>query len=274
MGNRIFCTIAFIVVSLIANAQVELKTKKIGSIQQKQEERTNSDKKGHGGRGGVIIERIKNLKADRVELYSNVIKRFGRWEGYGKPISLDYASHLRYYYKLTFIGNSKHPNRMQAYDGYHQLTSNHTIGTYLVDQTSDKDEDADSIWINKLKNVAQWDFVYNEKGDISIERAYDTNGELVYSFYPVKIGSRVAGTFTDAWGMPARLRKTGGAQVVYVSYDKNGYESLHEFYDEDGFRQKNRDGAYMSRMTNRSDGLILTKASCNIVGQRMIDIFV
>lgn len=273
MGNRFLYTIMFIVVSLIANAQVELKTKKIGSIQQKQEERTNSDKKGHGGRGGVIIERIKNLKADRVELYSNVIKRFGRWEGYGKPISLDYASHLRHYYKLTFIGNSKHPNRMQAYDGYHQLTNDHTIGTYLVDQTSDKDKDADSIWIDKLKNVAQWDFVYNEKGDISIERAYDTNGELVYSFYPVKIGNRVAGTFTDAWGMPAKLRKTGGAQVVYVSYDKNGFESLHEFYDEDGFRQKNRDGAYMSRMTNRTDGLILTKASCNIVGQRMIDIF-
>lgn len=272
MNNRGFFLFLFITFGIVANAQVDLKTKKTGSVQQKQEERVNDDKIGRGGRGGIIVEKIKQIKADRVELYSNVIKRFGRWEGYGRPISLDYASHLRFYYKLTFTGNSKYPNRMQAYDGYHQLTTN-TLGTYLVDQTSEKDKDADSIWINKLKTVAQWDFVYNEKGDICIERAYDTNGELVYAFYPVKIGNRVAGTFTDAWGMPAKLRKSGGAQVVYVSYDENGFENLHEFYDEEGYRQKNRDGAYMSRITNRADGLTLAKASCNIAGQRMIDIF-
>ena len=269
MVNKLFSIIFFLTFCIIVNAQVELKTKKTGNVQEKQEEKNTE--RGRGGRGGFIVDTIESIKSDRVELYSNVIKRYGRWEGYGKPISTEYASHLECYYKLTFKGKSNYPIRMQAYDGYHQLTRNHSIGTYLVNPNSETDKDADSIWVEKLKNVAQWDFVYNEKEEISIERAYDINGKLVYSFFPVKIGSRVAGTFTDAWGMPARLRKSGGSQVVYVSYDKNGFESLHEFYDEDGFRQKNKDGAYMTRMTYRADGMMLTNASCNIAGKRMID---
>lgn len=254
---------------------VTLKMKR-DNVQNKQEvsqDDTSIGRGGRGGRGGTTTGGMEEIKADRTELYSQVIKRYGRWEGYGKPITKEYASHLPCYFMLTFTGSSKYPIRMQAYNGYHKLTTDHGLGTYLVDKNGETDTDADSTWIEKLKTITQWDFVYNEKNEISIERAYDTNGKLIFAYYPVKLGNRVAGTFTDAWGMPAKLRKNGGAQVVYVSYDENGFECLHEFYDEQGYRQKNKDGSYMSRMTNRSDGLTLTKASCNITGQRMIDSF-
>lgn len=212
---------------------------------------------------------------ETVLLYSKLVKRYGRWEGYGKPISKDFASHLDCYYRLTFLNDNKYPSRMEAYDGYHHLTTNHNIGTYLVNQNSETDKGADSIWVEMLKNVCQWDFVYNEKNDIVMERAFDKDSTMVYTYHPSKIGSKTAGTFTDAWGMPARLRSdsTGGGNVVYISYDKNGFESLLEFMDKDGFRQTNKDGAYMTRKTYTKNGLQISDASCNIVGELMIDNF-
>ncbi|MBR4925107.1 MAG: hypothetical protein IKZ61_05060 [Prevotella sp.] len=273
MRKKILLAAVLSIFFITANAQVDVKTKKKENVQQTSNSRTGSRTLGNGKRGGTNTERITNIKADRTELYSQVVKRYGKWEGYGKPLTMNEASHLRWYYKLTFTGNSKYPSRIQAYDGYHRLTTNHSIGTYLVNQNSDNDQEADSTWVAKLGTVAQWDFVYNTKGDISIERAYDANGDLVYSYYPVMIGKRMAGTYADAWGMPAKLRKAGSAQVVYITFDENGFEKKHEYYDELGFRQKNEDGAYMVSMTTRSDGMVLSRASCNINGQRTIDNF-
>lgn len=274
MNIRVFLTLVMGAFILTANAQVDIKTKKKENTQQspKEGDAVGDDLESRGGRGGVKTERMQAIKATRTELYSRVVKRYGRWEGYGKPITKEYASHLRVYFKLTFAGSDKYPTRLQSFDGYHRLTTNHNIGTYLS-SGSDKDQGADSIWAEKLKTVCQWDFVYNDKNEASVERGYDADSNLVYSYYPVKIGPRTAGTFTDAWGMPAKLRKAGGAQVVYISYDENGFENLHEFYDEQGFRQKNSDGAYMARMTNHPDGLVLSKASCNISGEKVLDNF-
>ena len=255
---------------LTAHAQVELKMKKRDGLQQ--QKKTGDGPLSGGGRRDNSGERMGKIKADREVLYADAVKRYGRWEGYGKPISKEYASHLRSYFKFTYVKGAKYPTRLQAYDGYHNLTTNHSIRTYLNKGDSD-DQSADSLWTEKLNSVVQWDFVYNEKDEISIERAYDADGKLVFSYYPVKIGNRVAGTFTDAWGMPARLRKQGGAQVVYITYDKNGFECLQEYYDEKGFRQPNQDGAYMSKTIYRPDGLGISSTSCNIVGQPMIDRF-
>ncbi len=219
------------------------------------------------------IEQMDTIIPDRIERYAEVVKRYGRWEGYGRKLTEDQASHLTYYYQLTYVAGSKYPARMEALDGYHKLTVDHNIGTYLANQNDENDKTVDKAWQEKLGTVCQWDFIYNEKGDIAVERAYDSDGNLVYAYHPVKIGNRVAGTFTDAWGMPAKLRQDSCAQVVFVSYDKNGFESLHEFYDEQGYRQKNKDGAYMVRIQNSDDGHVLSKASCSITGELMMDVF-
>lgn len=256
-----------------AFGQVDLKIKKQQNVQNKVEASSILSGRGAGSNAGrPAVKKISQVKADRELLYAKVVKRYGRWEGYGKPVSREYASHLECYFKLTYTGGSKYPARMQAYDGYHRLTTNHGITTYLVNPNS-IDDGADSLWAEKLATVTQWDFVYNEKGDVFCERAYDADGEFVYAFYPVKAGKRTAGFFTDAYGRPAKLRKEGQAQVVYVSYDKNGFANLLEYYDFNGYRQPNKDGAYMSRMTNSPDGLVVSQGSCNIAGRWMIDIF-
>ena len=226
--------------------------------------------------GGGTTEtppQIETIIPDRIERYAEVVKRYGRWEGYGRKLTEEQASHLTYYYRLTYVAGAKYPSQMEALDGYHKLTTGHGIGTYLANQNDNNDKTVDKAWQKKLGTVCQWDFIYNKKGDIAVERAYDGDGNLVYAYHPVKIGNRVAGTFTDAWGMPARLRQDSCAQVVFVSYDENGFESLHEFYDEQGYRQKNKDGAYMVRIQNAKDGHALSKASCSITGELMMDAF-
>ena len=219
--------------------------------------------------------KIEAIRKGEERLYAKLVKRYGRWEGYGKPISKDFASHTSYYYRLTYLDGGKYPARIEALDGYHQLSANHDMGTYLVNQFSETDKGADKEWVEKLKSVCQWDFVYNSKEEVVMERAYDWNGNMVYSYYPVKVGDKVAGTFTDNLGMPAKLRSDsiGGGNVVYISYDENGFESLLEFMDENGYRRTNKDGAYMTRRTYTNEGLQLSDASCNIAGVRTIDNF-
>lgn len=221
------------------------------------------------------VIKIEAIRKGEKRLYAKLVKRYGRWEGYGKPISKDFASHMSCYYRLTYLDGGKYPARIEALDGYHQLTTNHDMGTYLVNQFSETDKGADKEWVEKLKLVCQWDFVYNSKGEVVMERAYDRNGNMVYSYYPVKVGDKVAGTFTDNLGMPAKLRSDsiGGGNVVYISYDENGFENLLEFMDENGYRRTNKDGAYMTRKTYTKEGLQLSDASCNIAGMRTIDNF-
>lgn len=221
------------------------------------------------------VIKIEAIRKGEKRLYAKLVKRYGRWEGYGKPISKDFASHMSCYYRLTYLNGGKYPARIEALDGYHQLTTNHGIGTYLVNQFSDTDKGADKQWVEKLQSVCQWDFVYNSKGEVVMERAYDWNGNMVYSYYPVKVGDKVAGTFTDNLGMPAKLRSDsiGGGNVVYISYDENGFENLLEFMDENGYRRTNKDGVYMTRRTYTKEGLQLSDASCNIAGVRTMDNF-
>ena len=63
----------------------------------------------------------------------------------------------------------------------------------------------------------------------------------------MKVGDKVAGTYTDNLGMPAKLRSDsiGGGNVVYISYDENGFENLLEFMDENGYRRTNKDGGFL-----------------------------
>ena len=263
-----FLTIAFIVE---ANAQ-GLDRSSFLTGRSKKAEKTTTDNiftSGHTKPG----ETITKIEPDRVQRYAKVVKRYGRWEGYGKELTEKQASHLHRYFRLTYVAGAKYPARMEVLDGYHKLTTNHSIGTYLANHDDDDDTTIDSLWKEKLSTVCQWDFSYNEKDEIVRERAFDSDGNLVYAYHPVKIGDRVAGTFTDAWGMPAKLRQEGSAQVVYITYDDNGFECLHEYYDELGYRQKDKDEAYIVRIENSKDGLVLSRASCNIAGQRMIDIF-
>ena len=106
---------------LTAHAQVELKMKKRDGLQQ--QKKTGDGPLSGGGRRDDSGERMGKIKADREVLYADAVKRYGRWEGYGKPISKEYASHLRCYFKFTYVKGAKYPTRLQAYDGYHNLTT-------------------------------------------------------------------------------------------------------------------------------------------------------
>lgn len=74
--------------------------------------------------------------------------------------------------------------------------------------------------------------------------------------------------------MPVKMRKDSleaGANYVHITYDEQGNEILYEYMDEQGYRAKNKDGAYMTKKEYDKDGLQIKEASCNAIGNYMID---
>lgn len=212
--------------------------------------------------------------AEQEAYYAQVIKRSGWFEGYRK-LNREEASHLSCYYRLSKTGSAtEHWTRLEAYDGYHKLTSDHSIRTPLLNQFDDDDEGANEQLKERLKTVCQWEMISDESGKmVTQERAYDLSGNLIYCYNPVWIGSnKVAGSYTDEYGLPIKLRKDG-YNYLHITYDHRGFEVLYEFMDENGYLGKNKDGAYKTKKEYNDDGLQTLEASLNAVGNYMIDNF-
>ncbi len=224
----------------------------------------------------ISTKREHNKIKKEPELYARIIKQYGWFKGYGKPLTKEEASHLTFYFRLSEMNEAGHWTKIEAFDGYHRLTSNHSMATYLVNQYDDNDSGADELWKERLKTICQWELVGDPKGKTVIqERAYDEDMNLIYCYTPVFIEkNKITGSYTDSWGMPVKMRKDSleaGANYVHITYDEQGNEILYEYMDEQGYRAKNKDGAYMTKKEYDKDGLQIKEASCNAIGNYMID---
>lgn len=221
-----------------------------------------------------FAEGITKVSKDSA-MYLHIVKQHGWWRGIGKPLTKEEASHATTYYKLSNKNAKGHWTKIQACDGYGNLTTNHKIATYLIDPNNDYDMAADSLWRERIRTVCQWESIGNSDGsEVVQERAFDASGNAVYFYNPVKISeNKYTGCFSDSWGMPIKLRtdSTGAANVVQITRNADGYETLLEFFDEKGFRQKNKDGAYMTKKEYDKDGNQTKEMSCNIVGNLVND---
>lgn len=207
-------------------------------------------------------------------LYRDIIRKYTWYEGVGNPITQEEANHLPFYYRLTMKNKKGHWQHVEA---MHQgkMTTNHNQTTYVID----KRNDTDSIsidWGRKLGTVSQWFVTPDLTGDhVAEERAYTQEGDLVYSFMPVKNNDgRITGCYNDAWGFPVDMRldpsSTYGS-VVCITYDSCGRDSIVDFLDGQGLRKYNSNGVDQQRYTyDHKDRLIMT-TSHNMVGDYTID---
>lgn len=213
--------------------------------------------------------------------YANVVKKHGWFVGVGKKLTPKEASHLSCCYKFSQKNKAGNWTKMEAINGYGLPTTNHNIGSYLLNQYDDNDLSANQDWKEKLQTVCKWEFIADPSGkEVIQERALDQDDIIIYIYNPVKVGeNEYTGSYTDGWGMPIFLRTdslgnhAGYANFVHITRDEDGYEVLFAYTDIWGFPQKNKDGAYMTRKAYNKDGRQTLEASLNIVGDNMIDDF-
>ena len=206
--------------------------------------------------------------------YAQMTKRYGWFVGV-EPISKKQAKYLGYHFVFHKKGIlTKHFNIVECRDGYDSLSYNHSIHPYIT--TGQADEYLDEDMNEQLSNICQWEIIVDMKEDRVIqERAYDKRRELVYAFnrnLPSKLrdGNAIIGSYSDEQGISLNILKSGYV-FVRISYDQRGYESLVEYFDINGYPTNNQDGAYQTRYVYNNQGLLISIASLNKYGKRMID---
>lgn len=239
--------------------------------------------------------------------YANFGKQDGWFIGINE-LTADEASYLSCHYVFKKKGRaSKRWVSMEARNGYDKLTTNHSCDIYLLNQFDDEDMGANEEMKEQLQQVCQWELIPNATGDFLLqERAYDKDKKLIYCYNRGQTNNlsnvakdillkerayddkdrkliyrynqeqmdnskQVFGTFTDGLGFPIKIRDEAGYFFIRITSDDRGFETLYEFYDEDGFMQKNKDGAYQTEKKYLDNGLQIEEASLNIDGKRTID---
>ena len=105
---------------------------------------------------------------------------------------------------------------------------------------------------------------------MKIQLAYDKDGNLVYSFIPVRnADGRVTGSYNDAWGLPVDMREdvnnTYGS-VVCITYDHCGRDSIIDYLDGEGLRKFNSNGVDQQRYLYDNNDRTVLVTSHNMVG--------
>ncbi|MGN1211026.1 MAG: ATP-binding protein [Candidatus Cryptobacteroides sp.] len=207
--------------------------------------------------------------------YGQVIKRNGWYEGIER-LSSEESSFRDCSYILKRKGRwSKHPYAMQARDGYGNLTTDHAISTYLLDNCDRTDSGAMADMVRDLNTVCQWEFVADQEGDFVIqERAMDKDGNVIYA-YNRSITSdknKIIGSYSDVYGFPLMFRDSAYL-FLGITMDKRGFEVLYEFYDDMGMPVTNKDGVYKTRKYYLDNGIQSMELSCGLDGRPVIDRF-
>lgn len=205
--------------------------------------------------------------------FSFITKEYGRFVGVEK-ISVQKASNLNYHFILHKKGYArKNYTSMICVNRYDSLYSNHGIKPYIMSM-SNNDSIISYHLKNKIANICQWEFIEDIDGNNIIqERAYDKNKNLVYSLNYSKLQRNdtiandknvVLCSFTDMQGLPVGM-------FLRITYDGHGHDQLIEYFDLNGKKTKNEDGAYMTYYEYDNEGKLLSYSSLNKYGSRMMD---
>lgn len=239
------------------------------------------------GKKDLIQRSIKSnvMVGNDSVFYLHVTKRNGWPEGVGKPLRKEELSHIPVYYVLSNKNSAGKWTFMRAFNAYGNLTTNHSWGTYLINQNNEFDTGANAEWVDKLNTVCQWEYLGDSEGkEVIQERALDKDKNIIFCYNIAKVsenkkdGSIIyAGSYTDAFALPVFMRTDslgdyrGQANFVQVKRDKRGYDILFAFTDETGRIRLNKDGAYQTSRDYDKNGMQIREASLDLVGNQMID---
>lgn len=213
-------------------------------------------------------------KGKDYELYRNIVRKYTWFVGQGEPITQEVANRLPFYYRLSMKNDQGNWQHVEAMHG-DTLTTHHDQSTYLFNKNFDKDY-INGEWYDKINSISQWFITSDISGNYVVEeRAYTNNGDMIYSFIPVQNDSaHITGSYNDAWGRPVDMNEKDEytfGDVIYITYDINGCDSIINYFDGAGLSKRNTNGVDQERITYDNKGRITSRTSHNCVGDYMID---
>lgn len=219
----------------------------------------------------------KSTGSTEERLYRNVVRRYSWLEGVGEPISLETASHLPYYYRLSMKNAAGHWLLVEALHG-NKLTTAHPFTPYILNKTYDADSTT-MDWIEQLKRVGWWLFMTDLSGENVVEeRAYEAkadNAALIYSSQIVRTDDTHATiSYNDSWGRPADMNESEQyiyGSVVRITYNSCGLDSIIDYIDGAGYRKSNTNGVDQERMYYDAKMRLILHTSNNIAGDMATD---
>lgn len=206
------------------------------------------------------------------KLYAGIVKE-NTWMKGLRSLSKDDARHIRFHYVFYRTGRyANHADSIEARNGYGKLTSDHGMGTYLVNQFDDSDNKADKQIVNQLKRVVKWVLIPDYSNEFCLqEKAYDEEGSLIYAYNNTVLDDHVVmSTYVNEFGLPIIMRDSCYI-FLKTTLDEYGHEILQEFYDDQGYPIKNRFDSYKLARTYLHNGLQTSEASLFVNGFPMID---
>lgn len=254
--------------------QAQIRRDIASSLKEVLSEKHNPSTKLEIGKAEQTAKNGKVIKADTA-YYRDVVRHYGWMDGLGDPISLNTAMHLPYYYRMSMKNEAGRWQHVEAMHGK-DLTTNHPIGTYIIDKDISDDNLANQEWLSLLQSVTQWVFTSNFEGNEMIEeRAYDADNNMVYSYSAIQnYDGRMTGSYNDAWGFPADMREDSTCtygSIVCITFDRNGCDSIIDYLDGAGLRKYNNNGVDQDRYAYDDNGFVLSHMSCNCVGDPITD---
>ncbi len=152
------------------------------------------------------------------------------------------------------------------------------FNTYIVRSELEKDSLANKDWTKKIFWTCRLDFISDPVGENVIqERAYNSSGNLVYSFSisPLNSNSSVfVGSYRDMYGLPAEMRNDKDfsyGTLVYLERDKWGNDSIVKFMDSKGYVKPNYSGVYCEQFIYDEFGRLLRSQSLDSNGELVND---
>lgn len=204
--------------------------------------------------------------------YADIVQE-NTWMKGLRLLSKDEATHLRVHYVFYSTGRyANHADSIEARNGYGKLTSNHGMGTYLVNQFDDSDNKADKQIVDQLKRVVKWVLIPDYSNEFCLqEKAYDEEGSLIYAYNNTVLDDHVImSTYVNEFGLPIIMRDSCYI-FLKTTLDENGHQILQEFYDDKGFPIENMFDSYKLARTYLPNGLQTSEASLFVNGFPMID---
>ena len=202
--------------------------------------------------------------AEHIRYYNTFVKRFGEPVGVGE-LSPDQIRHRAASLKIVRKGFLNPVLRMEAVDAEGNCTPQNGVGTYL--QTPSEVENGSPL------HECRWEFVYDDKGEVVYEKAYDSEGQLRwgYSYTPGEEERKFrTASYVDRDGFPARF-KNSLAEIVRFDYSESGYEIRRSYRDRQGHPQPGPDRAYGQEREYDARGLETRETSLDRLRLKMND---